>query len=291
VLRGWGEGGGRGSGGGGGGAGLNHHHHQQQQQQQQHARTHAANRHTHRTHHTHLTHLTAKQIKIAELPLDSFRMLQALEWEDAYSQPGVDRAVPLETPTAASAAAMGSGSKRGGGSGRPSMLENGSAGSGSGSGGPSPFENPSKHMVYRPTSMQLLSILTTTMEVLPQDGVLLLYLSAAGGAGLLRTAVASASTSNLTSEISPADSPHPDNASDVSGLSISALTIAGGGAERGLNLGPTKAQVRGRGGGGVVGVGVGREGGLGLRWRLVSNPSKHTLNPLHHPPPHPPGCR
>jgi hypothetical protein len=27
------------------------------------------------------------QVKIAELPLDSFRMLQALEWEDQYSSP------------------------------------------------------------------------------------------------------------------------------------------------------------------------------------------------------------
>jgi hypothetical protein len=27
------------------------------------------------------------QVKIAELPLDSFRMLQALEWEDQFSSP------------------------------------------------------------------------------------------------------------------------------------------------------------------------------------------------------------
>jgi hypothetical protein len=30
------------------------------------------------------------------------------------------------------------------------------------------MENPAKHLVYRPTAMQLLSILTTTMEVMPK---------------------------------------------------------------------------------------------------------------------------
>jgi len=30
------------------------------------------------------------------------------------------------------------------------------------------LDNPAKHLVYRPTAMQLLSILTTTMEVMPK---------------------------------------------------------------------------------------------------------------------------
>lgn len=30
------------------------------------------------------------------------------------------------------------------------------------------MENPAKHLVYRPTTMQLLSILTTTVEVMPK---------------------------------------------------------------------------------------------------------------------------
>jgi hypothetical protein len=31
-----------------------------------------------------------------------------------------------------------------------------------------PMENPAKHLVYRPSTMQLLSILTTTVEVMPK---------------------------------------------------------------------------------------------------------------------------
>jgi hypothetical protein len=30
------------------------------------------------------------------------------------------------------------------------------------------MENPAKHLVYRPSTMQLLSILTTTVEVMPK---------------------------------------------------------------------------------------------------------------------------
>jgi hypothetical protein len=33
------------------------------------------------------------------------------------------------------------------------------------------MENPAKHLVYRPTTMQLLSILTTTVEIMPKVGV------------------------------------------------------------------------------------------------------------------------
>jgi len=35
-------------------------------------------------------------------------------------------------------------------------------------GGKGPMENPAKHLVYRPTTMQLLSILTTTVEIMPK---------------------------------------------------------------------------------------------------------------------------
>lgn len=102
------------------------------------------------------------------------------------------------------------------------------------------MENPTKHLVYRPTAMQLLSILTTTVEVLPKEAVLLLYASAHSSAGA--TAAASnalargatfPSTSCLTSEIAPAgdgSDPQPDNMSDVS-------TVGGGGV-RCLVLGP-----------------------------------------------------
>jgi hypothetical protein len=40
-----------------------------------------------------------------------------------------------------------------------------------------PMENPAKHLVYRPTTMQLLSILTTTVEIMPKVGPALLHTS------------------------------------------------------------------------------------------------------------------
>jgi hypothetical protein len=228
------------------------------------------------------------QVKIAELPLDSFRMLQALEWED----PGAAAAPNPATPVA--------GGRKGSKTSVAALAvaENGSTASGSaGSGnGPAPYENPSKHLVYRPTALQLLSILTTTMELLPRDGVLLLHVAAAQcggrGGGDLRAALSS--TSNLTGEIAPGDgdSPHPDNVSDVSGLSFGALTVSNAGTESGLNLGPTKAHVRPRrgGGAGMLEAGARRQGrrqggGGGGRTGPPTPP------PLPPRPPAPPGRR
>lgn len=91
------------------------------------------------------------------------------------------------------------------------------------------MENPAKHLVYRPTTMQLLSILTTTVEVMPKESILLLYVSAASGraGGDLGRSAPFPSTSCLTSEIAPGDleSVAPDNMSDVSVPSMSALTV------------------------------------------------------------------
>jgi hypothetical protein len=103
--------------------------------------------------------------------------------------------------------------------------------------------------------LQLLSILTTTMEVLPRDGVLLLHLSASSGRGELKGGGAFASTSNLVAAdgaaaaaagaaADPEGASQPDSMSDVSGLSIGALTVSNAGTEAGLNLGPSKALVR-----------------------------------------------
>ncbi|GBF98142.1 hypothetical protein Rsub_10554 [Raphidocelis subcapitata] len=226
------------------------------------------------------------QVKIAELPLDSFRMLQALEWEDAYSggtaAPSAEPATPALRGAEANGGArrgplgggvggggggggsvVGTGGERQRGGGRAAGGEDGAlpgvgAGSVAGSSGSaaaSPFENPSKHLVYRPTSLQLLSILTTTVEVLPRDGILLLHVAAAGGRGELRGGGADAAAGGGAGgtashpaaqggEIAPheADSPRPDSASDVSGLSLGALTVSHVAGEGGLNLGPAKAQ-------------------------------------------------
>lgn len=122
-------------------------------------------------------------------------MLQALEWEEASPPSGSSG-----PPAAAAAAAPAD--KKGGGSGSSGDRKGGRSGSGAaeeGSGAAGGYENPSKHVVYRPTALGLLSILTTTVEVLPRDGLLLLYLSAGGGRGELRGAGgAGGSTSDLT---------------------------------------------------------------------------------------------
>lgn len=141
-----------------------------------------------------------RQVKIAELPLDTFRMLQALEWEDAYTNPATAMQAASSNPVAAAMARSGAGggtaggAKTGGG-GKTDGGAGGTTGGGAAAlltaGGP-PLENPSKHLVYRPTSMQLLAILTTSVEVMPRDAVLLLYLSSAQQQAMVGSGVGSA---------------------------------------------------------------------------------------------------
>ncbi|KAI8464968.1 MAG: protein SCAI [Monoraphidium minutum] len=186
-----------------------------------------------------------RQVKIAELPLDSFRMLQALEWEDAYSSanpPQGAHPMPLAAPGAKDGGKGGKGAEANGAAGLAA-----GGGAAAGPAGGSQYENPSKHLLYRPTALQLLSILTTTAELLPRDGLLLLYLSAASGRGggeLRGAAGAFASTSHLMSGDGGPEGEGgslADNSSDASGLSIGALTVSNSGTETGLNLGPAKA--------------------------------------------------
>lgn len=73
---------------------------------------------------------------------------------------------------------------------------------------------------------------------------MLLYISASSARSDLGKSAAFPSTSCLTSEIAPADleSPPPDNMSDVSVPSMSALTVQGGpGSGEGVHLGPVKS--------------------------------------------------
>ncbi|WIA13478.1 hypothetical protein OEZ85_007056 [Tetradesmus obliquus] len=174
-----------------------------------------------------------RQVKIAELPLDSFRMLQALEWEDQFSSPNPpaqEHPMPLTRSgsgknLAEKARGLENGLEPGAQGGKPLM------------------ENPAKHLVYRPTAMQLLSILTTTMEVMPKESIMLLYISASSARSDLARCAPYPSTSCLTSEIAPADlePPPADNMSDVSVPSMSALTVHGGpNAGEGVHLGPVK---------------------------------------------------
>ncbi|XP_019187678.1 PREDICTED: protein SCAI [Ipomoea nil] len=105
------------------------------------------------------------EVKFSELTLDTFRMLQCLEWEPSGSF--------YQTSGAPSS---GAGSSTG---------QNGTP-------GPSCVNysqdiidptlppNPRKAILYRPTLTSFIAVLATTCEELPPDGVLLIYLSASG---------------------------------------------------------------------------------------------------------------
>jgi hypothetical protein len=83
----------------------------------------------------------------------------------------------------------------------------------------------------------------------PQESILLLYISASSSKGDLSKQALFPSTSCLTSEIAPADveSPPPDNMSDVSVPSMSALTVHGASISsgEGTYLGPNKSSMEG----------------------------------------------
>ncbi|GBF98670.1 hypothetical protein Rsub_11664 [Raphidocelis subcapitata] len=235
----------------------------------------------------------ARQARVGDLPLDALRMLQAIEWEDARDDPAA--AEPSPTPLAAAVLERAERRKRNGGSGggwpggsdgaststssgaststgdrQPLVLartDSSSAASCSGAstcggrGGErsSPFENPSRHLLSRPSALQLLSTLTTTIAALPRNAILLLHLccdqlasiadppglggSGGGGANsapLSSASGASSSTGALhsaCSEISAdcgaattaSDSPRAESLwSDMSALSAGQLSESGG---------------------------------------------------------------
>ncbi|KAF5801122.1 putative protein SCAI [Helianthus annuus] len=91
------------------------------------------------------------EVKFSELTLDSFRMLQCLEWEPSGSFYKV------------------SGTASTGGQGVSYSQEISD---------PTLPPNPRKAVLYRPSITHFLAVLATVCEELPSDGVLLLYLSA-----------------------------------------------------------------------------------------------------------------
>ncbi|XP_043695494.1 protein SCAI-like isoform X2 [Telopea speciosissima] len=107
------------------------------------------------------------EVKFVELTLDTFRMLQCLEWEPS-----------------------GSFFQK-----RPVELTNNGASDQSGASGlidinlamdmtdPTLAPNPKKTILYRPSVTNLISVLATLCEELPPESILLLYISASGKAG------------------------------------------------------------------------------------------------------------
>ncbi|CAH8388277.1 unnamed protein product [Eruca vesicaria subsp. sativa] len=100
------------------------------------------------------------EVKYSELTLDSFRMLQCLEWEPSgslYQSTG-----PKMGPNAPTGAARIN---------SQNMTD------------PTLPPNPRKAVLYRPSITHFLALLATICEELPSNGVLLIYLSASGKIG------------------------------------------------------------------------------------------------------------
>ncbi|GMI85451.1 hypothetical protein like AT3G03570 [Hibiscus trionum] len=101
------------------------------------------------------------EVKFSELTLDTFRMLQCLEWEPSGS-------FYLST---------------GGKSGQNGALGSSRINHSQDITDPTLPPNPRKAVLYRPSLTHFIAVLATICEELPPDGVLLVYLSASGITG------------------------------------------------------------------------------------------------------------
>ncbi|KAJ8573442.1 hypothetical protein K7X08_009953 [Anisodus acutangulus] len=105
------------------------------------------------------------EVKYSELTLDTFRILQCLEWEPSGSFYQTGGIPP-------SGAGTGIGQNGAPGPSRVNYSQDISD--------PTLPPNPRKSILYRPSVTNFLAVLATNCEELPHDGVLLLYISAAG---------------------------------------------------------------------------------------------------------------
>eukprot|EP00897_Mesotaenium_endlicherianum_P007816 jgi/Mesen1/7062/ME000369S06385 len=113
-----------------------------------------------------LTSYHPNEVKFSELTLDTFRMLQAVEYEPSGSYARAkDGTISCAAP----------GGMNGGpppariGGVEDNLLD------------PNLPPNPHKYILYRPNVPKLLLVLATAVEELPPDSALLLYISASGG--------------------------------------------------------------------------------------------------------------
>ncbi|KFK37789.1 hypothetical protein AALP_AA3G029300 [Arabis alpina] len=114
------------------------------------------------------------EVKYSELTLDSFRMLQCLEWEPSgslYQSTGAK--MGQNAPTGVTRLHS------------QNMTD------------PTLPPNPRKAVLYRPSVTHFLAVLATICEELPSNGILLLYLSASGKIG--QTSISPLSARSVTS--------------------------------------------------------------------------------------------
>eukprot|EP00798_Chlamydomonas_sp_ICE-L_P005138 gene5138-34945_t len=130
----------------------------------------------------------SRQLKIAELPLDVFRIMQTLEWRD-------------DTATASSSEDLATASTSTTGSHNPPSTsapgENGGTGPAS---QPAPvYDNPSKQHFYRTTTPALMAVLGATLGNLTGNDIMLIYLNCHSAS----KAVAAATSASSASPASP----------------------------------------------------------------------------------------
>nr|GEV10472.1 protein SCAI isoform X1 [Tanacetum cinerariifolium] len=110
------------------------------------------------------------EVKFSELTIDSFRMLQCLEWEPSgsfYQSSGVPSTGGAGTNVGQSGGLIGSS--------RINYSQEMTD--------PTLPPNPRKAVLYHPSITHLIAVLATMCEELPADGVLLIYISASGSGG------------------------------------------------------------------------------------------------------------
>ncbi|XP_009373847.2 protein SCAI isoform X1 [Pyrus x bretschneideri] len=121
------------------------------------------------------------EVKFSELTLDTFRMLQCLEWEPSGSF------------------YQSSGAKNGQNGAPASSRINYSQDIAD----PTLPPNPRKAVLYRPSVTHFLAVLATVCEELPPDGVVLIYLSASAGAGMYSDATSPSTLAYSSDRINP----------------------------------------------------------------------------------------
>ncbi|CAI5460615.1 unnamed protein product [Closterium sp. Yama58-4] len=117
-----------------------------------------------------LTSFYPLEVKLSEVTLDAFRMLQAVEWlPSGFFLPAKQGGVAAHgfTATAGAAGGGGEGPRLVGGA-EENVVD------------ASLPPNPHKYVLHRPSVPHLLMVLATAVEELPAHAALLLYLSAAG---------------------------------------------------------------------------------------------------------------
>ncbi|KAF9624256.1 hypothetical protein IFM89_009164 [Coptis chinensis] len=149
--------------------------------------------------------LGVASVKFTELTLDTFRMLQSLEWEPSGSFYQITKI------------SSGNGSNAG---------QNGTYGANRVNYSqeitdPTLPTNPRKAILYRPAVTHFIAVLATISEELPPDGVLLVYLSASGKGGHLGPLSSSSGAYTKTTESIVGNNPSHEITSEANSSSPS----------------------------------------------------------------------